>query len=212
MVCSKCCPNTDNNAARTMKKGLRRFAGKGALRNHESARPRPPAPNAPMRFCTSAGTRYTRTISRWSRRPHASRWTTKHRSASLAARTNCNSRRDPFARGRNLTERRAPPPTLERFRSRARFRAACLNEAAVGARLCGHDWEHSSSEGPHHPCDRCHVASVMPAAASRSRCGPGCRPWRASTSSPVMSGPTPGKSGRPCGMTARLARVRWNAS
>ena len=42
-----------------------------------------------MRFCTSAGTRYSRITGRGSRSPHASRWTMKHHSASLAS---CTSR------------------------------------------------------------------------------------------------------------------------
>src|ERR1700722_13693356 len=60
--------------------------------------------------------------------------------------------------------------------------------------------------------ERSHVVSVMPAAGSISRGGPARKPWRASTSSGVVCGPTCGNSGRPAGIWAWAARVRLNAS
>jgi hypothetical protein len=47
--------------------------------------------NTPTRFCTSAGTRYSRLTGPASRSPQASRWTMKHHSASLAS---CTGTRD----------------------------------------------------------------------------------------------------------------------
>ena len=52
------------------------------------------------------------------------------------------------------------------------------------------------------------VTSVTPAAASRSRRGPGLRPWRASTSSGVAFGPASVKGGSPPGIRACAARDR----
>ncbi len=55
---------------------------------------------------------------------------------------------------------------------------------------------------------RVQVTSVTPAAASRSRRGPGLRPWRASTSSGVAFGPASVKGGSPPGIRACAARDR----
>lgn len=55
---------------------------------------------------------------------------------------------------------------------------------------------------------RSQVTTETPAAGSRSRCGPGLRPWRARTSSGVAFGPTSSKTGNPPGILACAARER----
>ncbi len=155
-----------------------------------------PSSKTPIRLCTSAGTPYSRTISRQSRSPQASRWTMKHHSASPASwpaprRQNGRARRRRRARpgrGRGLTAQRAPlrargpagrapPPAPARFRNRGQPRATCVNERTevAAASRRGHK-KPSVCTPSSHARYRCHVVSVMPALTSILRRGVGCRP------------------------------------
>ena len=105
-----CAVLTRQHSRERVNKGLKGVEpwrpGENRLRPSESA---VPSRNAPIRFCTSMGTRYSRMIARWSRSPTASRWTTKHHRALLASR-NRRSRAAPAGAcsGRSPESARSP--------------------------------------------------------------------------------------------------------
>ena len=113
------------------------------------------------------------------------------------------------ARGR---DGQARPPAPAQSHTRVRLQGTRARGIEAGqASLSYHRVRVLAREALHAGC-RCQVVSVIPAAASTSRAGLPRKPCAARRSSAVICGLTCGNSGRPPGILARAARVRWKTS